>query len=293
MRPDRSPLKSCVLRPVLLALVAGSLSEGLALAAGPSASGSRGQRPVVSEQPGDPAELRRFQPPGPLPAEHRALIQLSGQTVLSAKHSARPDPAAQATGQELKAVSTELMRVFRDSSLARPVLQTAVQKRAISGRSEGARAPAIAPAPARRLIPGDEPNRFVEAPLEPSAAAGQPETAIEATAAEPVRDSAGWRGDFGGLQAQVTRARDALPAVAARRSQAEATASTLAAEKGANTLAALQAALDAQDPAQLAALRERLKPRTLPEERERLRRLAGLPVQTTSSPTLTTQTRHR
>ncbi|WP_374336320.1 hypothetical protein [Methyloversatilis sp.] len=295
MKSARPLFKSRVFGPVLWAIVASSLSAGPVQAAGfPDASaraGSRAQRPAAAEQPGDPAADHRFRPAGPLSAERLVLIQQSGRTVLAAKHSAAPNPEMEAARQHLKAVSAELTHVFRNGSLVKPTLRTRERLRVEGKPAAAVSVRASVPATVRRLVPGGELGTFVEEAQEPLEVR-VPMTDADPLSAEPAHSGEGWRRDVGALQLRLNGARDAFSALVAQRRRSNA-APADPVESGAGTLAAVQGALDAEDTARLAALRERLKPRTLPEERERQRRLAGLPAQTQPSPTLTTLTKHR
>lgn len=264
-------------------------------------TGSRAHRPEIKEptQSAPTTGLAHPENARPLNADHLAAIQVVGRTVLAAKHSVQPDPAVEAMRQQLKAVSTELVLVFRDGSTSKPVLRLGNKKNPTG--STQANHPTNASAtlaadslPVRRLVPGAEPQTFVEETVVPSPSRSAPGATSPLTPVS-AQNADAWHRDVASLQSRLTSARAQAPVIA-DAPEAKTPMRRPAAEKQTQLLDDIQRAVDAQDTTQLAALRDRLTPRRLPAERERLRALAdpehkARPV--APSPTVSTLTRHR
>jgi hypothetical protein len=288
---------------VLLVSIAG-VAVGAPLSLDPTSSGrsgSRANRPSANDAtPGSPAaSLTHPVSPNPLNAEHLATIQGVGRTVLAAKHSTQPDPAVEAMHQQLKAVSAELTKVFREGSTSKPILR--LGKKDTSGASSQASRRADAGATLKsdtptvtRLVPGAEPGTFVEEAVAPSPSRSARAVTAQSTSSATSNSDA-WHKDVASLQGRLANARAQLPA-------GPATAGTrmmdhrLLANKESQLLDEVQLAVNAQDATQLAALRDRMTPRRLPAERARLQAMADPDHQTKSvapTPTVSTLTKHR
>lgn len=259
-------------------------------------SGSRAQRPVVKEPAlGSTPTSAHLENASPLAAAQLATIQGVGQNVLAAKHSVKPDPSVEAMRQQMKAVSTELDQALRDSAIAKPGTTSATNTQTNGLTVLNAEFTSVTPREFH-LVPGAAPNTFVAEPAAPSASQIKPAfaTAVPPTAAAAKNNDA-WHNDTVSLRSRLTDARAQIP-VAVDAPGAKASVRGHLANKQTQLLDDVQRAIDAKDLTQLAALRDRLTPRQLPEERKHLQALADPKHKMPSAaptPTVSTLTQHR
>ena len=184
------------------------------------AGGSRAQRPVTGETPPHAAAtgpMSSFNA-SPLQAERLTAIQGVGRAVLAAKHSVRPDPSAEAMHQALKAISTELVKVFREGSMSKPILKKGDRKiTQVIPSASNATLTAVTASLNRRLVPGRNPKTFVEESVTPS-----PDTTkatgsagVAAMPSPPVKDVDTWQHDVASLRNRLSTARTKVSAVPA------------------------------------------------------------------------------
>jgi len=258
----------------------------------PWPNGSREHRPVIQPTPNStqPAPLLP-ENASPLLAPQLATIQSVGVNVLAAKHSEQPDPAVDAMREQLKTVSAELAQALRDVSTAKPGTQTL----ATAVSPDGAGAAFASTTPITHLVPGPVPNTFVVDPNTPpqTDAAAVPAKAMPTASAYAQKPDA-WQNEMAPLKRSLTAAR-AQVANVADGPDAKAQRRSRLAQQQTQLFDDVQRALDAKDVVQLAALRDRLTPRSVPQERERLQSLADPhhKMPSAPTPTVSTLTKHR
>lgn len=241
------------------------------------------------------------------PAELRA-VQDIGRTVLGAKRSQVPDAEQEALHQELKALSAELDQAVRSALTAPPILH-------LAGAQDTAQAPKqVVPTtvstltldtpPQRQLVAGPK-GQLTQKEIAPAAKADFKTEFSQSALAAPVAAQAT---ETPVAEQRFAKVRARLASLPARLQQFAAAAQQQGGEDRRAQTGSLsakvealegevQAALDAPEgerQQKLAALRERLQPKSLADLRaQRNPDSQGSHGQPESTPTLTTITRHR